>query len=325
MIKKPLILLGMIFCTLLAKAQQGAQFSQYIFNGLYINPAYSGYKEDFYVNSFYSSQWTGVEGAPQTQSIAADGAVNNGKVGLGLIFQHDQVGAQNNIAAYGNYAYRIQLNDEATSKLAFGLGFGFIQSGIDGSKLNSVQSNDSFIPVGYESVLLPDARFGILYTNESFFIGASVDNILANYLHKASSSTFLVPIPKPNEYLTIGALFDLNDDTKFKPSVLIKNNPGLPESMDINAYILLGGKVWMGATYRTNVTINNSTSLGGLQNSNAMVAMTEFNVSEALRIGYAFDYSLNKIGNNGYGSHLLSVSFLLKKSNRVNPANQSYF
>lgn len=324
MVKRILLFVGFAFCFAFAEGQQ-AQFSQYVFNGLYINPAYAGYKEDLFVNSFYRSQWTGLDGAPQTQSIAADGALNNGKVGLGLMIDHDEIGAQSSISAYGNYSYRVQLGSQENSKLAFGLGFGFVQSGIDGTKLSPTQTNDAYIPAGYESVLLPDARFGVLYTNDNFFTGFSVDNLLAQYIHNSSVSTLLVPIPKPTEYFTVGALFSLNDETKFKPSVLIKNSQGAPASMDINAFILLNDKLWLGGTYRTSFAISNSNLQSGYQKSNAMVFMVEFFARQNFRIGYAFDYSLNQIGNYGYGSHELSVSFLLKKNKNNHSSHPSYF
>src|ERR1700761_680046 len=147
MMKRLVIFLSLTLCFITAYAQQDAQFSQYIFNGLYINPAYAGYREDLYFNSFFRSQWTGLEGAPTTFSAAIDGTVKDGKVGLGLMVQHDEIGAQSNIAAYANYAYRLQIGEQAHSKLAFGLGFGFIQNGIDGTKLNAVQANDTSVPV----------------------------------------------------------------------------------------------------------------------------------------------------------------------------------
>ena len=53
-------------------AQQDAQFSQYMFNGIYINPAYAGYKEQLNVHAFYRNQWSGVNGAPRTGSLAVD-------------------------------------------------------------------------------------------------------------------------------------------------------------------------------------------------------------------------------------------------------------
>jgi type IX secretion system PorP/SprF family membrane protein len=328
------LLLAFILATsfITAKAQQDAQFSQYVFNGLYINPAYAGYKSDFYVNSFFRSQWTGLNGAPQTLSIAADGAVADDKVGLGLLLQNDRIGAQSNIAAYGNFAYRLQIGQDEDSRLAFGIGLGFIQSGLDGNKLNPVQAGDNYIPTGYHSFLSPDARLGFLYTNNNYFVGASVDNLLPQYTNDPSNASALgVPIPKPHEYFTAGALFEINDQTKFKPSILIKDSPTVPTSMDINAFVLLNEKLWLGATYRTSVPLYNKPNLGkNLPNSSAMVALVEFFAIENLRIGYAFDYSMNKLGAMGYGSHEFSIGFLLKNSNSSrskfnDPTRKCYF
>ncbi len=315
-----------------ANAQQDAQFSQYVFNGLYINPAYAGYKSDIYVNSFFRSQWTGLTGAPQTASVALDGSVADDKVGLGLLLQRDEIGAQSNIAAYANYAYRIQIGQNENSRLAFGVGLGFIQSGLDGNKLNPVQTGDDYIPTGYHSFLSPDARLGLLYTNDSYFIGASVDNLLPQYMHSGANASALgVPTPKPHEYFTMGALFDLGTGVKFKPSILIKDNPTVPTSMDINAFFLLNEKIWLGTTYRTSIPLYNKPNLpSGLPTSSAMVAMAEFFATDNIRIGYAFDYSLNKLGSLGYGSHELSVGFLIKnsKSSRSSfddPTRRCYF
>lgn len=316
---KRLILLFVLATTFLtAQAQQDAQFSQYIFNGLYINPAYAGYKSDFFVNSFFRSQWTGLPGAPTTASVAADGAVANDAVGLGLLLQRDQVGAQSTVAAYTNYSYRIQVGDDEDSRLAFGIGVGIIQSGIDGNKLNPVQAGDNYIPTGYHSFLSPDARVGFFYSNNDWFIGASVDNLLPQYTHPTSTATSLgVPIPKPHEYFTMGGIFDLDGgETKLKPSVLIKDTPTAPTSMDINMFFLMSDKLWLGGTYRTAVPLYNKPNLQkGLPTSSAMVATVEFFASESLRIGYAYDYSLNKLGAMGYGSHEISVAFTIKNAN----------
>jgi type IX secretion system PorP/SprF family membrane protein len=324
--KKLLLLLSLTLCFVAANAQQDAQFSQYIFNGLYINPAYAGYKEDLYLNSFFRSQWTGLNGAPTTFSVAADAAVNDGKVGLGLMVQHDQIGAQSNVAAYGNYAYRIQIGDNEHSKLALGLGLGFIQTGIDGTKLNPVQVDDTYVPVGYQSVLLPDARLGVYYSNDNFFVGASVDNLLAQHIHSGQTAALMIPAPKPHEYFTTGALFDINYDMKFKPSILIKDAPGAPTSMDINAFVLMNEKIWVGATYRTAVDIYNKPNLQqGLQKSSAVVAMAEFYVNPGFRIGYAFDYSMNQLGAYGYGSHEISISIMLRQNPAVDRTRNCYF
>lgn len=310
-------------CGISVKAQQNAQFSQYIFNGLYINPASAGAKEDFYLHSFYRSQWTGVTGAPQSLSIAADGTVNDEKVGLGILLAKDKIGAQNSLAAYGNYAYRLQLGQQGNQHLSFGLGVGIVQSGIDGSKLNATQDGDNLVPVGYQSTILPDARAGVLFTSESFFAGFSADNMIAKYWNRDKSLN--VPIPQPHFYLTAGTLLFLNDDIRLKPSFLLKNAAGAT-SMDVNAFLVMGDRTWIGGTYRTSLNVfSNSSTIGTYQNASAIVAQIEFFATGKLRIGYAFDYSLTTFSGFGNGSHELSLGIYLSKKAIQNFSTSSYF
>jgi type IX secretion system PorP/SprF family membrane protein len=316
----------LLFIGFIANAQQDAQFSQYVFNGLYVNPAYAGYKQDLYLNAFYRSQWTGLQGAPQTTSVALDGAVNDNKVGLGLLLSKDIIGAQSALAVYGNYAYRLQIGSNANSRLAFGLGAGFIQNGLDGSKLNPVQADDSYVPTGNQSSILPDARVGILYTSEHFFTGFSVDNLVAHTLAKKQDKSLLVPVPVPHFYFTAGALFTLNDEVKIRPSFLIKDDRGGPTSLDLNVFMLLSERIWIGGTYRTAMPLYNKAYLqSNLQKSNAFVGLIEFFATERLRIGYAFDYSLTPLANYGYGSHEISIGIYLNKSKEYPTSNKCYF
>jgi type IX secretion system PorP/SprF family membrane protein len=294
----------------MARAQQDTQYSQYVFNGLFINPAYAGYKQDIYLQSFYRSQWTGLDGAPKSFSVSADAALNDNRVGLGILVAQDKIGAQSTLAAYANYAYKLQIGDNENSRLSFGIGGGFVQAGIDGSQLHAVRNDDTYVPSGYQSTLLPDARLGVLYTNDDLFVGLSADNLLAQHLKRDQS--LLVPIPKPHYYFTAGALFELNDATKFKPSVLLKDDAAGPTSLDINAFFLLGERVWIGSTYRTAVPLYAKPHLqSNLQKSNSITGMAEFFATEKFRVGYAFDYSLTPIGTTSYGTHEVSIGIYL--------------
>ncbi|MDR1681011.1 MAG: type IX secretion system membrane protein PorP/SprF, partial [Prevotellaceae bacterium] len=61
--KKIIILtsvLGIVLSSLPARGQQIPQFSQYMFNGLYVNPAYAGYKDNMYAHLVYRAQWVGI-------------------------------------------------------------------------------------------------------------------------------------------------------------------------------------------------------------------------------------------------------------------------
>lgn len=298
---------------MLAKAQQDAQFSQYMFNGIYINPAYAGYKEQLNVHAFYRNQWTGMPGAPKTMSIAIDAIANNGNVGLALQISSDKIGAQRNLGAYANYAYRIAMNDDGSSRLAFGVGVGVVQPGIDGSMLNpnNFEVNQ---PVGIQSTIIPDARAGVYFANDRFYAGFSADNLVSQYIDIDPSS--LIAQPKPHYYLTAGMLLPINEDVQIKPSFLLKDDRGGPTSLDLNAFLILGDKFWIGGSYRTGVKLYDKSYLqSDLSNLNSAVGAVQFFASENLRIGYAYDFSIGPLQGNSGGTHEISVGFLFNKKN----------
>jgi type IX secretion system PorP/SprF family membrane protein len=298
-----------------AKAQQDSQFTQYLFNGMHINPAYAGYKDDIYVQTFYRSQWAGVGGAPKSFSIAADGAFNDGRVGLGLIVANDQLGAQTYLTAYANYAYRIPMGDEA-SQLAFGIAAGVMQLGLDGSKLQGYKPGDELIPVGSQTNIVPDARFGVYYASKNYFAGFSATNLLAKYMSGENTQNRMVPVPQPHFYFTTGAMFPLSEEVQLKPVILFKDDTKGPSSLDINAFFLLKEKIWLGGFYRTSFDLNKKNyQQTGLSKQNAIGAILEVFVSENLRIGYSYDYSLNKLQNYNYGSHEISAGFYINRRN----------
>lgn len=311
-----------ILCWKLAPAQQDAQFSQYMFNGIYINPAYAGYKEQLNLHAFYRNQWTGITGAPKTISLAVDAIANEGNVGLALQLSSDRLGAQRNQSVYANYAYRIPLNQDGTSRLAFGVGLGAIQLGIDGSMLNP---NDREInqPLGMSSSILPDARAGVFYQNERFYVGISADNLVSQYINIDKYA--FIPQPKTHYYLTAGMLVPLSYDMLLKPSFLIKDDRGGPTSLDINAFLIMADKFWLGASYRTGVKLYNKNYLQkNLSQLNSAVASAQFSVNENLRIGYAYDFSLGALQSYSGGTHEISISYFFNRKN-IRLATPRYF
>ena len=59
--KSALICFALLASTFYAVAQQDAQYSQYMFNSLVINPAYAGSKEVTNANVLYRTQWVGLD------------------------------------------------------------------------------------------------------------------------------------------------------------------------------------------------------------------------------------------------------------------------
>ena len=323
--KKGLIIVALLAFAQLAKSQQDAQYSQYMFNGIYINPAYAGYKEQTNLHSFYRNQWTGITGSPTSMSLAVDAVANDGNVGLALQLASDKLGAQSTLSAYANYAYRIRMNADGSSRLAFGVGAGVIQAGLNGDMLDPLDAGDQYIPIGTEKQILPDARAGVFYSDNPFYAGFSADNLIAQYLLKDRNMSIAFPVPKPHYYLTAGFLLPLNEDVQLKPSFLLKDDRGGPTSLDLNAFVLLADRIWLGGSYRTGVKLYSKDYLQkDLDKKNSVVAMTEIFATPQLRLGYAFDYSLSKLQGYSGGTHELSIGFYIKPK-KVRMLTPRYF
>ncbi|RDC56146.1 type IX secretion system membrane protein PorP/SprF [Pedobacter chinensis] len=310
------ILIILTFLTSFSKftfSQQDAQFSQYMFNGIYINPAYAGYREQLNVSAFYRTQWTGIEGSPKTMSAAVDAIANDGNVGLALQISSDRLGAQRNESVYGNYSYRIPMNADGTSRLAFGLGVGAVQLGIDGALLNP-NDFEIYQPVGMQSTIVPDARAGIYFSNDRFYAGFSADNLVSQYIN-IDRYAFIAQ-PKTHYYLTAGTLIPLSQDILIKPSFLLKDDRGGPTSLDLNAFMIISEKVWIGGSYRTGVKLYNKSYLQkSLSKLNSAVAALQLFPTENFRIGYAYDFSIGPLQGYSSGTHEISIGYFFNRRN----------
>jgi len=307
-----------------AQAQQTVQFSQYVFNGLSVNPAYAGYKEQMYVSATYRHQWTGIPGAPRTGGISVDGPTRENRVGLGLQLMADFMGPQQAFSLYGSYAYRIPLDVEGTKRLCLGLGVGVTQYSLDGKALIPRESDDPTVPTGKVNTLAPDARFGIYYYTSSFYMGVSVMDLFSLYTEKGyfwKGYNFGTIRKTQHVYLTTGCMLYLSDHLRLKPSLLVKEDFKGPTGIDINTFLQIDNLIWIGGSYRMNPRLWKNQLPDDLQISNAASAMIEYYASEKLRIGYSYDLNINKLAGYQGGSHEISVglSFPSKKTQVINP------
>lgn len=302
--------------------QQDAQYSQYIFNGIYINPAYAGFRERVNINATYRNQWTGIEDSPKSFSLAADAIMPNQRVGLSLVLNAEQLGAQKNISAFANYAYRLPLNEDETTKLSFGLGLGVRQSGLNGDRLNPRDLGDNFIPNGTIKQILPDMNAGAFFSTPQMYIGASVNNLIGTYVLEKKSLDFNFPTPRPHFYLTGGALFPIEEYViDFKPFFLIKDDLKGPTVLDINAFFLFKQMVWLGVGYRTGIKLYEKPNLqANVNNRNALIGMTEIFVNQRFRLGYSYDHNLSNLAGYSGSTHEISLSWNLftEKERRLN-------
>lgn len=298
-----------------AKAQQNPQYSQYIFNGLLLNPAYAGSKNFLNANAMYRAQWSGLEGAPSTATVSLDGSGLNNRIGWGAYILQDNIGVQRQTAAYANGAVKIKTGE--TGVLSFGVAGGISNYAIVQGKLKTSSPNDPAFTGEYENTLKPDLKAGVYYHTLKFYTGLAVAN-LAQLNHNLTIKT------RPHVYFTTGYVLNLSDYLKFKPSFLFKEDFKGPTNIDFNGFLLIDDKIWVGASYRRAIQFfENENGESGLEPAAAMAYLLEFYPTDKIRVGYAYDAT--KSGLNTFGSHELSLGYYFIKSPLVRTFNPRYF
>ncbi|MEN2280514.1 type IX secretion system membrane protein PorP/SprF [Algoriphagus sp. SE2] len=287
--------------------QQLPQFSQYMFNGLHINPGYAGYKGEPYIQSTYRSQWINFPGAPETFTVTADFAANEGKMGFGFSLLSDNLGPTRTTSGLLTYAYRIQTGKK--SWLGLGVSAGVSEYSIDGDLLDPNDFPDSEIPMGTINLFTPNLNTGLFFHNDRFYAGFSVFNMIGK--KSLEREDVALAYHDFHYYLTAGYMFDLASNVRLKPSFLIREMKGSPINYDLNAMFLFYDRIWLGGSFRSNMKLGKNNLPENLNQRNAVAAIIEIFVTERLRLGYAYDHSLNVLSDYKNNSHELSVGFYM--------------
>jgi type IX secretion system PorP/SprF family membrane protein len=298
------------------QAQQLPQYSQYIFNGLIINPAYAGSKGFLNANAIYRTQWTGLEGAPKTATFSLDAANVADRIGWGVYVVQDQIGAQSHTTLSGNAAVKLKTGEAGVFSFGLALGASFFT--FDPAKIKTTIPNDPAFAGSQEQSLTPDLKAGLYYHSRKFYTGLSVANLVQFGVGHLMQ-------PRPHLLFTSGYVFSLSDYLKFKPSFLIKDDLHAPTNADFNAFLLLQERLWLGASYRSRLEIGQRTAgeAAGEGAAAAMAYMLEFYPTQKLRIGYAYDRS--KAGMNNLGSHEISLGYYFIRQQGIRTMTPRYF
>lgn len=281
-----------ILCGAAAFAQHTPLTSQYLFNGLLINPAYAGSRDALAANLTYRRQWVGFEGAPETQILSVHAPIGTRKLGLGAMVYNDRIGVSRETGFFTNYAYRMTMG---RGKLSLGLGAGVSVMQSNWTALALQETNDVTFANDSRGVLNPNFSAGAYYYNKKYFVGASLPFFLAKRFD-AETDTWYVRNDEAQyqPMLTGGCLIDIDRDVKLKPSVLIRYQLGALPQADLNCNVIFKEKLWAGLSYRT---------------GDALVGMFEVLPTPQWRIGYAYDLGISKITPYTGGSHELMVQY----------------
>ncbi|MGV3636128.1 MAG: type IX secretion system membrane protein PorP/SprF [Flavobacteriales bacterium] len=276
----------------LGHSQHTPLTSQYLFNGLVINPAYAGSRDALTANLTYRHQWVGFDGAPVTQMVSVHSPLGRKKLGLGLLVYNDRIGVSNGSGLFTNYAYRIRFRN---GKLAFGVGAGFTMLRSNWTSLALQQSSDQAFAMDTRSAFRPNFSTGAFYHTKTWFAGLSAPFlILHRYDTTADGWRLSESRGDLQPMLTAGYVFQLARDIKLKPSTLIRYRTSSGLQADLSSNLILMEKFWVGASYRT---------------GDAFIASLEVLPTPQWRVGYAYDLGLSQLAAHHLGSHEVMLQY----------------
>ena len=269
--------------------QQQATFSQYMFNGLAINPAYAGSQDVLTATALARYQSLGLEGAPNTQSFAVHSPLLNDNIGVGLLFVRDNISIINQYSVSAIYAYRIKFSE--WSNLAFGIQAGINSLDAAYSEAKIQNPNDPAFQEDITSTR-PNFGFGVYYQTQKYFVGMAIPQLANNVFDRGPS---LTTIKQDNPIILNGGyIMSLTRAIKFKPSALFKMVGGKIVEYNVNAQLSFDDILWVGASVKLLTAVD---------------ILTELQITRQLRIGYAYTHTINDLNVIDLGSHEVMVSY----------------
>lgn len=302
MIRRYTLVIVGLFSLFRLFGQQDPQYSQYLFNGVVINPAYAGSKGYTNLNALYRKQWAGMNRTPTSQTLSIDGNFRNSHSSWGAFFINDQLGYQRTSSLYGTYAYRTSLTKKA--KLALGVSAGLVNHRLEGENLVTNQPGDPAIPSHTISLWTPDAQLGLYFNTSRFFAGISMSDIISSIVIKNP----YISKPARHYYLSSGLAVPLSGSFTLRPSLLIKDDFKAPANADLSTFLIYKNIVWLGGSYRTRLFQTQKLKQPlHLLATDAVVLQIQIFPTQQLRIGYGYDFTTTVFSR--YPTHEISVGY----------------
>ncbi|MGY5351793.1 PorP/SprF family type IX secretion system membrane protein [Wenyingzhuangia sp. IMCC45533] len=288
-----LVLLLVFVFSIKTYSQQDPHYTMYMYNMNIVNPAYAGSTKHLNISVLGREQWVGIEGAPSTYTANIHSRIGKG-FGLGVSLITDKIGPQSENSLFADLSYTFPVS--RTGNLSFGLKLGGSAFSID----RITESNDSDSTLdGGRTELFPNTGAGALYHTDIFYVGLSVPNFLrADHINDDDTSE---AEEVEHIFFTSGYVFQAKDYLKIKPSTLVKFAPGTPVSIDLSLNFLFYDKFEFGISNRLD---------------DAWAGTFNFQATDAIRLGYAYDYTTSELNEFSRGSHEFFILYKIPLSAR---------
>lgn len=280
-----------MFFSIVCSAQQDAQYTQYMYNTIAVNPAYAGSRGVLSVFGLYRTQWIGLDGAPRTSTFSVNTPLNDSNLGLGVSLVNDKIGPTNENTLSADLSYSIQTSSSA--KLSFGIKATANLFNVDVSRLSFEDQEDPQFQ-DLSNKFTPNIGAGVYWHSDKAYLGFSIPNFIETNRYDDNDTAIFKD--KINYYLMAGYVFNLDklEYIKFKPALLTKMVQGAPLQVDVSGNFMFYDKLTLGLAYRWSASVS---------------AMAGFQISEGLYVGYGYDHETTQLRRYNSGSHEVFLRF----------------
>ncbi|CAM1335045.1 type IX secretion system membrane protein PorP/SprF [Tenacibaculum aestuariivivum] len=287
-------ILLILFVIIRINAQQDPQYTQYMYNTMTVNPAYAGSNGHTIINLLGRTQWVGIDGAPDSQTLSYDTPLGYSGVGLGINLTNDRIGPSSEIYLDVNGSYTIRTSDNGN--LSFGLKLGGRHLNVDWNKGFYKDKGDERLGTNINK-FLPTIGAGLYYYTNTWYLGAAIPNFISTD-HYDDSKGGDVARERMHLFLIAGYVFNLSDSIKFKPAALAKAVNGAPLSIDVSGNFLFNDKFTAGLAWRWDDSIS---------------ALLGFQASKNLYLGFAYDLTTSNYSNYNSGTYEVMLRYEMFK------------
>jgi type IX secretion system PorP/SprF family membrane protein len=191
-------------------AQQEAQYSQYMYNTISVNPAYAGSRNVLSVLALHRSQWIGLEGAPTTSTFSINTPIPETNLGLGISAISDRIGPTEQTTVSGDISYTIRLSEK--TNLSFGAKGTASFFSFDQYKVTPFQANDPKWK-SLSSNMAPNFGIGMYLHSDKYYLGLSIPNLMESNFY--NDNEIAINSQSRNYYFIGGYVFDVSNWIKF--------------------------------------------------------------------------------------------------------------
>lgn len=326
--------LFLVLTSIRVYAQQDPQFSHYMFNKLYYNPAYAGMDPYTSASLLHRSQWLSYQtnngdpgGAPTTQNLILNHGLKFGgqdnRAGIGLSLVNDELGPLSNLSLKLSYSHHLDLG---SGKLGMGLKAGFWSQTLRSGLLRPSETNDPIIDQlggGNVSQLKPDFALGFWYKDrlDKYYLGLSMNHLVRSDfdfgVNPDSINTKLVQ----HIYLTGGYNLVINNNISLLPNFMLQTDLG-ESTWKLGMLATYDTKVkneyWLGFSFRQSFTDRAFGEKGKSYSLDDFVLIAGLGLLKdqngkwnTLKISYAFDLVSSGVKAKNPTSHEIMLTYIL--------------